>query len=128
MNNWQLLPKELQLRDWKLQSLTLQETEALFEKAREMCVVDLFAELFWEAMNRVRCDAKRSQVDNCVAFLEERKRTLGRVYDIEQSPVAKKFFAIRYNECELAIQWLVQQYECYRKSKPYFLEVKYYED
>ena len=123
MNSWQLLPEDLQLRDWQIQSLTLKETKDLFEKATKLGVVDVFTELFWEAMNRVRCNAKRVHADKCIEFLEERKRTLGRIYDAEPSPIVKKFFAIRYNECELAIRWLVEQYKCYRKSKPYFLEV-----
>lgn len=124
MATWQSLPKELQLRDADLMSLSLQDIEALFKQATKLDVVDEFSKLFWEAMSRVRNNADATSIQQCVNFLEERKRTLGRVHDLRcNSANAKKYFAIKYNEVEYNIRWLVEQYDCTRKSEPYLLEV-----
>ena len=124
MTPWQSLPKELQLRDADLTSLSLQDIEALFKLATELDVVEEFSKLFWDAMSRVRNNPDAASIQQCVNFLEERKRTLGRVHDLRcNSPQAKKYFAIKYNEVEYNIRWLVEQYDCTRKTKEYLLEV-----
>lgn len=121
---WQSLPKDLQLKDEVIATLSFSETEALFLLAEQYGVTEEFTQLFWEAMSRVRNNADNVSIQKCVEFLEERKRTLGRAYSWQHnSDVAKKFFALRYNECEYNIRWLVEQYDCTRKSKPYLLEV-----
>ena len=124
MTTWQQLPKDLQLKDEAIAALSFSETEALFLLAEQYGVVEEFAQLFWEAMSRVRNRADNVSIQKCIEFLEERKRTLGRAYSWRHnSDVAKKFFALRYNECEYNIRWLVEQYDCTRKTKPYLLEV-----
>lgn len=125
MTTWQSLPVELQLRDASLVSLSLQDIEALFKQATKLGVVDQFAELFWDAMSRVRNKPDNVSIQQCVEFLEERKRTLGRACAYRyNSPHAKRYFAIRYNECEYNIRWLIEQYNCGRKSSNYLMEVK----
>jgi hypothetical protein len=125
MTTWQSLPVELQLRDADLVSLSLQDIEALFKQATKLGVVDQFAELFWDAMSRVRNKPDNVSIQRCVEFLEERKRTLGRACAYRyNSPYAKRYFAIRYNECEYNIRWLVEQYNCGRKSSNYLMEVE----
>lgn len=123
MTSWQSLPTELQLRDIDMVSLTLQEVEELFTTAAKLGVVEQFSEVFWEAMHRVRDNPTSATMQKCVNFIEERKRTLGRCYDISKMPEIKEFFAIRYNEAEYCIRWLIDQYDCERKSKPYLMEV-----
>ena len=124
MTTWQQLPKDLQLKDEAIAALSFSETEALFLLAEQHGVSEEFAELFWEAMSRIRNNADNVSIQKCVEFLEERKRTLGRAYNWRlNSKIAKKFLALRYNECEYNIRWLVEQYNCKRKTKPYLLEV-----
>lgn len=124
MNSWQNLPKDLQLRDAQIASLTSKEAEQFFKLASQKCVLNTFTELFWEAMQRIRNNPNNASLQRCVDFLEERKRTLGRAYSYKNnSEIAKKLFAIHYNEVEYNIRWLLEQYNCTRKSKPYLLEV-----
>lgn len=125
MSNWQSLPEPLRLPDGVLEKLTLQDIVNLFKYAEEMGVTDTFTKLFWNAMMRVRANSKRVSIQMCVDLLEERKRTLGRAINYKHnSPIAKLFFSIRYNECEYNIRWLVEQYECNRKTKPTLLKIK----
>lgn len=124
MNTWQSLPTELQLRDAEIASLSTQQVDNLFKRAKELSVLEPFTELFWDAMNRIYSNDAVS-MQRCVELLEERKRTLGRAYSYRKnSEFAKQYFAIRYNECEYNIRWLVEQYGCKRKTKNYLLEVK----
>lgn len=124
MAAWQNLPNELRRTDAELATIGLNEVQALFDHAAKLNVLDEFSELFWDAMNRVRNNPDATSIQQCVNFLEERKRTLGRCYDYSRnSQNAKKYFAIKYNECEYNIRWLVEQYDCTRKTKEYLLEV-----
>lgn len=126
---WNDLPKELQVSDATMASLSLQDVNDLFELASKYnkLIQSAFAELFWEAMNRVRCNANGVSVQRCVEFLEERKRSIGRTYNIAKKRYPNgwltSYQAFRYNECEYNIRWLVEQYNCTRKTKPYLLEV-----
>lgn len=124
MTNWQNLPNELQLRDEDILSLKFKDVERLFTIADEHNVVEQFASLFWPAMARVRNNPANVSLQRCVELLEERKRSLGRLYDTYRCfPDTKTFYAIRYNECEYNIRWLVEQYGVVRKSEPHLLEV-----
>lgn len=124
MEVWQSLPTELQLRDAEIASLSTAQVDNLFIRAKQLSVLEPFTNLFWDAMNRIYGKDSAS-MQRCVELLEERKRTLGRAYAYRKnSEFAKKYFAIRYNECEYNIRWLVEQYNCKRKTKNYLLEVK----
>lgn len=128
MLSWQDMPTELRLRDAKLVSLSMQDVEALFNLATKFGVVDQFAELFWPAMSRARSNPTAVSIQQCVNLLEERKRSIGRAYDNARKKYGKDHWltfyqAIKYNECEYNIRWLVDQYGCERFTKDYLLEV-----
>lgn len=124
MTTWQSLPEGLQFSDKELRELSLQTVEKLFKIAEDSGLLNEFSELFWPAMQRACSNPDTASIQKCVELMEERKRTLGRCYDYSRnSAVAKRYFAIRYNECEYNIQWLAKQYNCTRKTKEYFLEV-----
>lgn len=127
MTTWQSLPKCLQRTDKEIANISWAEVDMLFNYATELGIVDKFSELFWIAMNRVRCNPNNASIQQCVNFLEERKRTIGRAYSIAKRKYPNgwltRYQAIRYNECEYNIRWLVEQYKCTRKTKEYLLEV-----
>lgn len=131
MLNWQDLPAELQLTDADIKSLTTSDVESLFKSAEALGVSHHFSELFWEAVARVRCNPANASIQQCVDFLEERKRAIGRTYSIVKKRYPNgwlpRWQAHRYNECEYNIRWLVEQYGVNRSSKPYLLEVELHE-
>ena len=125
MTTWQSLPESIRRTDAEIANITWHEVNALFDHATKLGVINQFAELFWDAMSRVRNKPDNVSIQQCMEFLEERKRTLGRACAYRyNSPHAKRYFAIRYNECEYNIRWLVEQYNCERKSSNYLMEVK----
>lgn len=131
MKQWQQLPADLQLSDEAIKALSLKQTEELFATAERACVLEDFAQLFWDAVARI--NATKPSLQECVYLLEERKRQYGRRYANLKEPDYKKPWlynyqrkrlATKYNELEYQIQWLVRQYGLKRTSKEYFLEVK----
>jgi hypothetical protein len=129
MNNvWETLPAQLQLRDADLVSLSAQDVEELFHKASCLDVLDQFAEIFWNEMSRVCSDESNLSMQECVDYLEERKRALGRHYSILKRKYSSKDWlpkltALRYNRLELLLRWLCTRPDCERRSKEYLLEV-----
>lgn len=128
MATWQNLPKCLQKTDAEIAQMSWSEIQALFNCAEDLGVLNVFSELFWDAVNRVRCGPDNTSMQQCVDFLEERKRSLGRMYSITKARYPTgwlaRFTAVKYNECEYNIRWLVDQYCCVRRSEPYLLEVR----
>lgn len=124
---WLDLPEELRLKDTEIAYMPASRTKELFEKAEQLGVLDDFTNLYWEATQRIYGDTGYPNMQKCVEFLEERKRTIGRYYNMCKLKYGNawltRFQTIRYNEAESHIQWLVSQYGCKRTSKRHYLEV-----
>ena len=120
------LPEVLKPSNYDLRHISLKDTEFLFKQAKKLNVLDQFTDAFWTAMS-VTKEVKPS-LQEAVNLLEEQKRQLGRKYDKMQSTtsnlVRKNYVAMKYNEIEYQIRWLVATFDLYRTSEPYLLEVK----
>lgn len=125
--SWMALPEELRPDNYDMQHISLQETEQLFKKADELGVLDQFTEMFWETMQFAR--QSKASLQEAVNLLEEQKRLIGRQYDKMPSntfvsKARKHYIAVKYNEIEYQIRWMVSTFKLTRSSKPYILEVK----
>ena len=120
------LPEVIKPSNYDLRHISLKDTEFLFKQAKKLNVLDQFTDAFWTAMS-VTKEVKPS-LQEAVNLLEEQKRQLGRKYDKMQSTtnnrVRKNYVAMKYNEIEYQIRWLVATFDLYRTSEPYLLEVK----
>ena len=120
------LPEILKPSNYDLRHISLKDTEFLFKQAKKLNVLDQFTDAFWTALS-VTKEVKPS-LQEAVNLLEEQKRQLGRKYDKMQSTtnnrVRKNYVAMKYNEIEYQIRWLVATFDLYRTSEPYLLEVK----
>ena len=120
------LPEILNPSNYDLRHISLKDTEFLFKQAKKLGVLDQFTDAFWTALS-VTKEVKPS-LQEAVNLLEEQKRQLGRKYDKMQSTtnnrVRKNYVAMKYNEIEYQIRWLVTNFDLYRTSEPYLLEVK----
>lgn len=120
------LPEVLKPSNYDLRHISLKDIEFLFKQAKKLNVLDQFTDAFWTAMS-VTKEVKPS-LQEAVNLLEEQKRQLGRKYDKMQSTtnnrVRKNYVAMKYNEIEYQIRWLVATFDLYRTSEPYLLEVK----
>lgn len=120
------LPEILNPSNYDLRHISLKDTEFLFKQAKKLNVLDQFTDAFWTALS-VTKEVKPS-LQEAVNLLEEQKRQLGRKYDKMQSTtnnrVRKNYVAMKYNEIEYQIRWLVATFDLYRTSEPYLLEVK----
>ena len=129
MNCWQSLPKELQLRDADIASLSTEQAGCYFKLANQLGVREEFGELFYAAMQRV-VNPDTACIQGCVDLLESYKRQMGRRYDRELCARDGKYnwladlIALQYNKIEYNIRWLTDQYDCVRRTKPYLLEVR----
>ena len=124
---WMALPEELRPSNYDLKHISLQDTELLFKKADKLGVLDQFAELFWNAISLAR--QEKSSLQEAVNLLEEQKRQIGRQYDKMPSntfvsQARKHYVAVKYNEIEHQIRWMVSTFKLNRTSEPYLLEVK----
>ncbi len=120
------LPEILNPSNYDLKHISLKDTEFLFKQAKKLGVLDQFTDAFWTALS-VTKEVKPS-LQEAVNLLEEQKRQLGRKYDKMQSTTnnraRKNYVAMKYNEIEYQIRWLVATFDLYRTSEPYLLEVK----
>lgn len=120
------LPEVLKPSNYDLRHISLKDIEFLFKQAKKLNVLDQFTDAFWTAMS-VTKEVKPS-LQEAVNLLEEQKRQLGRKYDKMQSSdnnrVRKNYIAMKYNEIEYQIRWFISNYDIYRTSEPYLLEVK----
>ena len=120
------LPEILNLSNYDLRHISLKDTEFLFKQAKKLNVLDQFTDAFWTALS-VTKEVKPS-LQEAVNLLEEQKRQLGRKYDKMQSTtnnrVRKNYVAMKYNEIEHQIRWFISNFDLYRTSEPYLLEVK----
>lgn len=120
------LPEVLKPSNYDLRHISLKDIEFLFKQAKKLNVLDQFTDAFWTAMS-VTKEVKPS-LQEAVNLLEEQKRQLGRKYDKMQSTtnnrVRKNYVAMKYNEIEYQIRWFISNYDLYRTSEPYLLEVK----
>ena len=120
------LPEILNPSNYDLRHISLKDTEFLFKQAKKLGVVDEFADQFWTAVSLSK--ASKPSLQECLYLLEEQKRQLGRKCDKMQSAVNNKarrnYVAMKYNEIEYQIRWLVATFDLYRTSEPYLLEVK----
>jgi hypothetical protein len=124
---WMALPAELRPSNYDLKHISLQDTELLFKKADKLGVLDQFTELFWDAISVAR--QEKPSLQECLNLLEEQKRQMGRQYDKMPSntfvsQARKHYIAIKYNEIEHQIRWMVDTLKLTRASEPYLLEVK----
>lgn len=121
-----MLPEVLNPSNYDLRHISLKDTEFLFKQAKKLNVVDEFADKFWTALS-VTKEVKPS-LQECVYLLEEQKRQLGRKYDkmrsSDNNKVRRNYVAMKYNEIEHQIRWLISTFDLYRTSEPYLLEVK----
>ena len=125
--DWMALPNELWPHNYDIAHISLQETEQLFKKADKLGVLDKFAEVFWDTMQLVR--QSKASLQEAVNLLEEQKRLVGRQYgkmpsNTLISKARKHYVAVKYNEIEQQIRWMVKTFELTRASEPYMLEVK----
>lgn len=120
------LPEILNPSNYDLRHISLKDTEFLFKQAKKLNVLDQFTDAFWTALS-VTKEVKPS-LQEAVNLLEEQKRQLGRKYDKMQSTtnnrVRKNYVAMKYNEIEYQIRWFISNFDLYRTSEPYLLEVK----
>lgn len=120
------LPEILNPSNYDLKHISLKDIEFLFKQAKKLNVVDEFADKFWTAVSLSK--ASKPSLQECLNLLEEQKRQLGRKYDKMQSAAnneaRRNYVAIKYNEIEHQIRWLVATFDLYRTSEPYLLEVK----
>ena len=120
------LPEILNPSNYDLRHISLKDTEFLFKQAKKLNVLDQFTDAFWTALS-VTKEVKPS-LQEAVNLLEEQKRQLGRKYDKMQSTtnnrVRKNYVAMKYNEIEHQIRWFISNFDLYRTSEPYLLEVK----
>lgn len=120
------LPEVLKPSNYDLRHISLKDTEFLFKQAKKLGVLDQFTDAFWTALS-VTKEVKPS-LQEAVNLLEEQKRQLGRKYDKMQSTtnnrVRKNYVAMKYNEIEYQIRWFISNFDLYRTSEPYLLEVK----
>lgn len=120
------LPEVLKPSNYDLRHISLKDIEFLFKQAKKLNVLDQFTDAFWTAMS-VTKEVKPS-LQEAVNLLEEQKRQLGRKYDKMQSTtnnrVRKNYVAMKYNEIEYQIRWFISNFDLYRTSEPYLLEVK----
>ena len=120
------LPEVLNLSNYDLRHISLKDIEFLFKQAKKLNVLDQFTDAFWTAMS-VTKEVKPS-LQEAVNLLEEQKRQLGRKYDKMRSSdnnrVRKNYVAMKYNEIEYQIRWFISNFDLYRTSEPYLLEVK----
>ena len=120
------LPEILNLSNYDLKHISLKDTEFLFKQAKKLGVLDEFTDQFWTALSISK--ASKPSLQECVYLLEEQKRQLGRKYDKMRSSDNNKerrnYVAIKYNEIEHQIRWLIDTFDLYRTSEPYLLEVK----
>ena len=108
------------LTDYEVSKLSLSQLEDIFNTARNVLHPSDFTKWsqdFWAAVNRVRSGANSQNMQAVVEHLDNYKRRLGRAYCNGRSP----FIKVRYNEVEISIRWLVQQYEVKRTYKDYLL-------
>lgn len=124
---WMALPEELRPHNYDIKHISMQETEKLFKRADELGVLDRFAELFWNTMQLTR--QSKASLQEGVNLLEEQKRLIGRQYDKMPSntivsKARKHYIAVKYNEIEHQIRWMVNTFKLRRTSEPYLLEVK----
>lgn len=124
---WMALPEELRPSNYDLKHISLQDTEQLFKKANKLGVLDKFTELFWDAVSLAR--QEKPSLQEAVNLLEEQKRLIGRQYDKMPSntfvsKARKHYVAVKYNEIEHQIRWMVSTFKLNRTSEPYTLEVK----
>lgn len=120
------LPEILNPSNYDLRHISLKDIEFLFKQAKKLGVVDEFADQFWTAVSLSK--ASKPSLQECLYLLEEQKRQLGRKYDKMRSSDNNKerrnYVAMKYNEIEHQIRWLVTTFDLYRTSEPYLLEVK----
>ena len=125
--DWAALPDELWPHNYDIQHISLQETEQLFKKADKLGVLDKFAELFWDTMQLAK--QSKPSLQEAVNLLEEQKRLIGRQYakmpsNTFVSKARKHYVAVKYNEIEHQIRWMVSTFNLNRASASYTLEVK----
>ena len=120
------LPEILNPSNYDLRHISLKDTEFLFKQAKKLGVVDEFADQFWTAVSLSK--ASKPSLQECLYLLEEQKRQLGRKYDkmrsSDNNKARRNYVAMKYNEIEYQIRWLVATFDRYRTSEPYLLEVK----
>ena len=120
------LPEVLKPSNYDLRHVSLKDVEFLFKQAKKLNVLDEFADEFWTKVGEAK--AVKPSLQECLYLLEEQKRQLGRKYDKMQSTpnnrTRKNYVAIKYNEIEYQIRWLISNFDIYRISEPYLLEVK----
>lgn len=124
---WLALPEGLRPSNYDLKHLSMQDAERLFKYAEKLGVLDKFADLFWDAITVAR--QEKPSLQECLNLLEEQKRLIGRQYDKVQghsltAQARKHYIAVKYNEIEYQIRWMVDTFKLTRTSKPYLLEIK----
>lgn len=127
-------PQECQYDDGRIAEMSLADLQKAFEMAENLLPSTVFqdwCQTMWLAIERVRSNATNAQLQNIVYHLEERKRTLGRIYDdtvhkYGATSWLADFQAFRYNSCELDIRWLVEQFELKRSTSRHLIHVRVY--
>jgi hypothetical protein len=120
MINFFEFPTELQYADGQIERMTLDDLERAFYMAGKLLLADdlkRWQQCMWSAMERVRTNSSKANMQKVLDHLEDYKRRLGRQYAVHHNMRT----LLKYNEIECDIRWLVVQYELERKSKPYFL-------
>ena len=121
------LPRVLQFTDDELRNMTIAQMRDAFAIAEKSGLLDQFTEVFWRNINRVRSEPSDATVTNVLRTLEDRKRALGRKYDMivqrhPRLPWLANIYAIQYNDIEYQIRWLCINYDVKRHTKAYLLK------
>lgn len=125
-------PRECYYEDGTIAKMSLKELQQAFEKAENLLPKSVFndwCETMWLAIERVRNNASNKQLQDIVYHLEERKRTLGRTYnkvvnEYGATSWLAQFQAWRYNNIEMDIRWLVEQYELNRTTQRHLINIR----
>lgn len=124
MTSFANYPIECQYDDGRIAEMSLKELQEAFEKADAVLPSTVFqqwCETMWLAIERVRSNASNKQLQDVVYHLESRKRTLGRSYNAAVTKYGAtswlaQYQAWCYNNAEMDIRWLVEQFELRRTT------------
>lgn len=125
-------PIECQYDDGCIAEMSLKELQNAFERAEALLPSTVFQDwciTMWHAIERVRNKASNAQLQDIVYHLEERKRTLGRIYSTVVTKYGAtswlaQFQAWRYNNAEMDIRWLVEQFELKRTTINHLISIR----
>lgn len=131
MTTFAKYPLDCQYDDGEIANMSLKMLQRAFEHAEAVLPNVVFRDwctTMWDAIERVHNNVSNAQLQDIVYHLEERKRTLGRHYnkavkEYGATSWLAQFQAFRYNNAEMDIRWLVEQYALKRTTSRHLITV-----